>query len=361
MDPEIEKINTQLLLFASLAVICEILRRCIVEKPAVAQRCRIASLVLAWFAVSTTLTLFNKWMMTRWNGSGLHCPIFYSMSHMFLKGVYSYIWLLCKGRRPWSLELSTVLRASFGGCMTALDIAAQNEAILVGVAVVLSTMMRSLGLMFVLFCATALGVERCSLGITAAVSVVSLGLFLTTVGGTGFDTVGFLLILSSNTCSALRWVYTQMVLQRAYGGLDAVMTIWAQSPAATLTLVPLVLVHERDQVAAIFTDPHAALAYVVVLFPGTLAFFLLLFEIEVIRDTSALSMTVCSQLQGILLVIMASAIFGEHPSMLAGIGFAITVFGMVGYAYLKELQVADARETAPADYQLLAGDSAQAS
>ena len=57
------------------------IRRSDAAKASVAAALLAASLTFLWYSISTTLTIFNKWLMTRWNG-GFEYPLLTSSVHM---------------------------------------------------------------------------------------------------------------------------------------------------------------------------------------------------------------------------------------------------------------------------------------
>ena len=57
------------------------IRRSDAAKASVAAALLAASLTFLWYSISTTLTIFNKWLMTRWNG-GFEYHLLTSSVHM---------------------------------------------------------------------------------------------------------------------------------------------------------------------------------------------------------------------------------------------------------------------------------------
>lgn len=59
----------------------KLIRRSDAAKATVSAALLAASLTFLWYSISTTLTIFNKWLMTRWHG-GFEYPLLTSSVHM---------------------------------------------------------------------------------------------------------------------------------------------------------------------------------------------------------------------------------------------------------------------------------------
>jgi hypothetical protein len=60
------------------------IKRSEVAKAVVSKLLYAASLTCLWYSISTTLTIFNKWFMTIWDG-GFKFPLFATCIHMVSK------------------------------------------------------------------------------------------------------------------------------------------------------------------------------------------------------------------------------------------------------------------------------------
>lgn len=64
----------------------KLIRRSDTAKAIVAAALLAASLTFLWYSISTTFTIFNKWLMTRWHG-GFRYPLLTSSVHMVCEDV----------------------------------------------------------------------------------------------------------------------------------------------------------------------------------------------------------------------------------------------------------------------------------
>jgi len=339
MNADIAAILEELLFFLFLVCLSECARRLVKRsKPdsRAVQILLVASLVLGWYSVSITLVLLNKWVMKSWRG-GLHFPLFYTMSHMVLKGFFSFLYLTMSCHAPGKQRRSVCCSVSMVGVMTALDVAASNMSFLF-ITVSFYTMLKSASLIFILVLGAVLRIEQCSAGIAGTVVLISLGIFLTSYGETEFDRRGFWLVLSSEVFAAMRWLLTQKTLHSS--GLTAMQTVFYMSPASSLTLAPFIWLRERDELL-VLGEPNAASHYLLlVLLPGFLAFLLLLIEVHLVKVTSSLTLAVFGNLKSIVTILFSILVFGEKTTALQWSGLLTALVGMLIYARLKNQSVA---------------------
>jgi len=340
----IGKILSELGVFITLALASEsirlILRRQLGTAALVLQRLHVCTLVLCWYSVSITLVLYNKWVLAQWRGNGLPFPLFYTMSHMALKGVFSSSYLLFTGRCCDGALPKPNRRVFMGAClvgvMTGLDVAASNLSF-VFISVAFYTMLKSASLIFILVMATAVRVERCSLQIALTIIIICGGIFLASFGEASFDMTGFALVALSELFAAIRWIATQVILQE--GNLDAMTAVFYMSPASTLSLGPLVIARERAQLAEL-SDVGVFVDYLLIaVFPGFLAFLLLLVEVQLVKETSSLTLSVFGNLKSIVTIIVAIVIFGERTTLMQWCGLTVALGGMFAYSFVKNRTV----------------------
>eukprot|EP00930_Biecheleria_cincta_P048326 TRINITY_DN33656_c0_g1_i1.p2 TRINITY_DN33656_c0_g1~~TRINITY_DN33656_c0_g1_i1.p2 ORF type:complete len:230 (+),score=27.52 TRINITY_DN33656_c0_g1_i1:790-1479(+) len=122
------------------------------------------------------------------------------------------------------------------------------------------------------------------------------------------------------------------------------------SPAATLTLLPVAIARERNELATLWQIDVAAQYFLVVLFPGFLAFLLLLVEVQLVKVTSGLTMGVFGNLKTVVTIMFAILVFHEEASPLQWCGLVVALFGMFAYSYVKKRKAANLQATASAGF-----------
>lgn len=297
----------------------------------------ICSLTLGWYSTSITLVLLNKWVLSSWMGGGLDFPIFYTMTHMVLKGLFSLLYILVFRCRSAELpSWKTLKMASMIGVLVGLDVVASNISFQY-ITVTFYVMVKSSALLWILMFGMLANVEPCSPQIIAAVIVTASGMFLSTYGEADFNLTGFCLVLASEIFAAARWVSTQALMRDT--DLDAVTAVLYMFPGSTLSLLPLVFVREFDEVTRLISDGSQMLSYITLaVVPGFLAFGLIVLEVRLVQETSSLTLAVLGNLKSVATIMFAILIFRESATLPQWCGVTIGTVGMIWYSYFKELQ-----------------------
>ena len=122
--------------------------------------------VCCWYAVSVSLTIFNKWLYSIWRGGTFSLPVTATAMHMVVKA-FTAQWLISSRWSPFQ-EDSYVLSAQVTcllivpiGLATAADIALSNASFLF-ITVTLYTVLKSGTLLWILLWGICLRLESCS-------------------------------------------------------------------------------------------------------------------------------------------------------------------------------------------------------
>mmetsp|Transcript_53257 Transcript_53257/g.95580 ORF Transcript_53257/g.95580 Transcript_53257/m.95580 type:complete len:400 (-) Transcript_53257:56-1255(-) len=330
----VHKILLEMMFFIALLVICE-LNRYVLQRRGASQNLLkallVCSLVLGWYAVSVTLILFNKWVLT----AGLTCPTFYTDSHMCLKGLLALAYyVVASGEAIPRLPAKLFLGLSLAGAFASLDIMCSNLSLL-SISTSLYTLFKSCSLMFVLVFGVITFVEPISVPIVTTVTLVSVGMFLMLDTDTAFNATGIGLVLSSEVFAALRWIVTQVLVQHEVSAMAAVLYM---SPAATLTLVPVWIVREPhvfQEVSGMVQENGWLLSAGIFFFPGVLSFLLLLIEVQLVVETSSLTLTAFGSLKSVVTVLFAVAVFGDTVSPIQWAGMLVACIGLLTYSHAR--------------------------
>lgn len=299
----------------------------------------VCSLVLGWYSVSVTLVLFNKWVLSSWMEGGLKFPIFYTLTHMFFKGVFSLTYLVCVRCQPLpAVSWRTVRMATFIGVFVGLDVVASNLSFQY-ISITFYVMVKASALIWILIFGVAAGLEPCSPQIVATILVIATGIFLSLNGEAHFNVTGFWLVFASEVFAAARWVATQALMRE--GEVDSVIAVLYMSPGSTLTLVPLVLVRERHELHVMLADEKmASTDWLLMLVPSFLAFLLLIIEVQLVKETSSLTLSVFGNLKSIVTILFAIVVFKESAAPKQWCGLIVGMLGIMGYSYFKNVQQA---------------------
>lgn len=298
----------------------------------VRQVLKICSLVLAWYTVSITLILYNKWVISYWEHDGVGFTVLYTSTHMLIKGLLASGFFIVQGKSLPRIEKYSIVILSLAGALAAFDIAASNVS-LIYLSASFYTFLKSASVVFTLVFATLLCIETWSVSIVTTVVLVSLGMFITTYGETNFNLVGFVLVMMSECFAAMRWLLTEIALKGQ--NLDAMTIVLYMSPASFVSLVPFVVQHEQAELRKLSNWHDSGIFLLLIAFPATLAFLLILVEIYIIKETSSLTLTVFGNLKSVATIVFAVFVFKEETTVLQWVGLVVALTGMIAYSHAR--------------------------
>merc|ERR1712039_205537 len=228
-----------------------------------------------------------------------------------------------------------VKTASSIGVLVGLDVVASNLSFQY-ITVTFYVMVKASALVWILVFGSLANLEACSPQIIVTVLIISSGIFFSSYGEAEFNATGFGLVLASEIFAAARWVGTQALMSDTE--IDSVTAVLYMSPGSTLSLLPLVLARERDEIAGLLAGGEQTVNYaLLVLVPSFLAFALLILEVRLVKETSSLTLAVLGNLKSIMTILFAIVVFRETATPIQWCGVMLGTFGMLWYTYFKSL------------------------
>ena len=370
-------------------------------------------LVLAWFGLSTALALFNKQLFGKRKG-GFPAPLLLTSLQFFMQWLLAHVFLtrVAPGmapRRPmpWRVFFARVAPV---GVFMGLDIGLSNVS-LVYVTVSFYTLVKTSSILFLLAFAFAFRVEPFSRRVVFAVATLALGEVLVVRGERRFDASGFVLCLLAAACSGLRWVLSQTVLHagkktrratvevvndggNASGNDGAFRSPWclfflaeddpstrlrrshgmhsppailrAMMPAMASVVFAFSCFKERWWVTLPGsrwdpTDPiDLATDVGVALVGASVALLMSASEFELVKETSAVTVSVIGAAKDAVTVLASVVVFGDDFGVENVFGLAFVVAGVFAYNWHKreserEATLSAARERAAFDEEKTGG------
>ncbi|KAG6420723.1 hypothetical protein SASPL_117260 [Salvia splendens] len=190
-------------------------------------------LILAWYAISTFLTLYNKTLLGDDLGK-FPAPLLMNTIHFVMQAALStaitWYWpeMFHSSVMSWSDYFARVVPTALS---TAMDVNLSNAS-LVFISVTFSTMCKSASPIFLLVFAFAFRLESPSVKLFGIMFVISAGILLTgntcytstededsklstqiVAKETEFDFWGFIFVMLAAVMSGFRWTMTQILLQ----------------------------------------------------------------------------------------------------------------------------------------------------
>lgn len=285
--------------------------------------------VATWIGLSSSVILFNKWILSTLN---FQYPVILTTYHLIFSTIMTQ--LLARyttyldGRKTVKMTGRVYLRAIVPiGFFFSLSLIAGNLTYLY-LSVAFIQMLKAIMPVAVLISGWALGVSQPNLKVFLNVSAIVVGVIIASFGEIKFVWIGVIYQLAGIACEALRLTMVQRLLSSADFKMDPLVSLYYFAPVcAAMNLV----------VALFWEVPKITMAEVYhVGFPmfflnGMCAFMLNVAVVMLIGKTSSLVLTLCGVLKDILLVIASILIWGTEVSALQFFGYSIALCGMVYY------------------------------
>ncbi|XP_076938745.1 putative sugar phosphate/phosphate translocator At1g06470 [Bidens hawaiensis] len=291
--------------------------------------------ILVWYTFSTFLTLYNKTLLGDDLGR-FPAPLLMNTIHFGMQAVFSkaivYFW--SERFQPtvpmsWKDYFMRVVPTAVG---TALDINLSNAS-LVFISVTFATMCKSAAPIFLLIFAFAFRLESPSFKLLGIMLIISAGVLLTVAKETEFDLWGFIFVMLAAVMSGFRWSMTQILLQKEVYGLKNPLTLMSYvTPVMALLTALLSLVMDpwgEFKTSSYFDSSwHIMRSCFLMLFGGTLAFFMVLTEYILVSVTSAVTVTIAGIVKEAVTILVAVFYFHDEFTWLKGGGLVIIIFGV---------------------------------
>lgn len=291
--------------------------------------------ILVWYTFSLFLTLYNKSLLGDDLGK-FPAPLLMNTIHFGMQAVLSkaitWIWWERFHKDvhiTWRDYFSKVVPTALA---TALDINLSNAS-LVFVSVTFATMCKSASPIFLLLFAFAFRLESPSLKLFGIILVISVGILLTVAKETEFEFWGFIFVMLAAVMSGFRWCMTQILLQREAYGLKNPLTLMSYvTPVMALATGFSSLLmdpwHEFPVNEYFNSSWHVMRSCLLMLFGGTLAFFMVLTEYVLISVTSAVTVTIAGIVKEAVTILVAVFYFHDNFTWLKGVGLLTIIIGV---------------------------------
>lgn len=305
--------------------------------------------IAAWYLLSVTVLMANKLIL---RARSFDYPFLASFTYMALKWLLSRLMLLASGQPPlafngWRPYLCTIAAA---GVLTSLDVSLSLASYFYVTVTFVVTVKSSAPCWQLLF-GTLLGIEQARLELLAVVLVVSVGVGLAARGEFTFSWLPFSLLLGSAALAGLRGCLLQrllhcnpaagnevpgLLLQRRQG-VHPLQLMAALAPWSTLASALTTAVFEGT---ALWRAEQAKLPLASVLIPrlagvGVIVFCLVLVEMEIIRRTSALTLSIAGTVKEAFAIVVAEQLFHDQLGPLNVVGIVLCLTGTQLYAWTK--------------------------
>uniref|UniRef100_U5EVP5 Putative solute carrier family 35 member c2 n=1 Tax=Corethrella appendiculata TaxID=1370023 RepID=U5EVP5_9DIPT len=291
-------------------------------------------LILCYFALSIGLTFYQRILL-----QNFHYPLSVVSYHLFIKLVLSatirIIYRCITKKSRILLDWRTSFRKiSPTGLASGIDIGFSNWGLAL-VTISLYTMTKSTTIIFILFFAILLGLEKKSWSIVMIVVMISGGLTMFTYKTTQFDALGFAFLLFASLSSGVRWSFAQVIMQKSKLGLhNPIDMIFHMQPWMILSILPFTIGIEGQAIFDYFYKyEEIDMSQVIVIWMklsigAFIAFAMEISEFLVLTNTSSLTLSVAGIFKEICQLVLAVEIDGDQLSLMNILGLVMCLGGI---------------------------------
>ncbi|KTW30170.1 hypothetical protein T552_00647 [Pneumocystis carinii B80] len=294
--------------------------------------------ISSWFFFSILLSLYNKWLFSD-KHLNFTFPLFAGSIHIVIEYFFSIIIMkLFPQFQPPSnsFEMKDYLTKIIPcGVATSLEIGFSNAS-LKTISLSLYTMCKSSSLGFVLLFSFIFGLEKVRISLIIVIVIMMIGVVMMASAQTEFIFQGFLMVIAASIFGGLKWSLVQILYADNSVAFNPISFIYFLSPSIFFSLVIFSLLIEglKDIVYTSFWD-YGVNSLVILIFPGIIAFAMIVSEYWLIKRTSIITLSVAGICKEVITMGASAIIFKDHLELINILGFIVTIIGIILYNIMK--------------------------
>eukprot|EP01120_Amphizonella_sp_Union-15-10_P016947 TRINITY_DN923_c0_g1_i1.p1 TRINITY_DN923_c0_g1~~TRINITY_DN923_c0_g1_i1.p1 ORF type:complete len:354 (-),score=24.18 TRINITY_DN923_c0_g1_i1:36-1097(-) len=292
--------------------------------------------VLCWMTLNISCNFFNRILFFH---LGWHFPILLTLSHG-VTCVFYYTLCTKSGLADFeSISLNYFLRFIVPSGLFLCSTIVLNNIGLDFIDVASTQIIKSLTPMFTAFFSIFFLNQREPLIVYPIFFICSLGVALSTEQtGTNVSSLGVVLVTASALCLSMATTLQQLILTRISDAkrLHPMSLVFYTTPVEMCLLMPLFLIFELPNYAERNQTTQSPRFLVFLIFLDATCVFLLRWVQNItIKSTSALTVTVISQVKFVIVIAISSVFFGYSLTLKKFIGLCLLVIGTSSYGILR--------------------------
>ncbi|KAL1841040.1 hypothetical protein VTJ49DRAFT_7471 [Mycothermus thermophilus] len=285
--------------------------------------------VSVWIALSSSVILYNKWILSE---RAFEFPVFLTTYHLAFATLMTQLLAryttLLDGRKTVKMTGRVYLRAIVPiGFFFSLSLICGNRAYLY-LSVAFIQMLKATTPVAVLFSSWMLGVSQPNLRVFLNVSVIVIGVIIASIGEIKFMWIGFIYQIAGIIFEALRLTMVQRLLSSAEFKMDPLVSLYYFAPVCAVMNLVVAVFWELPKLTMDDIDRVGLIHFFL---NGLCAFMLNVSVVFLIGKTSSLVLTLCGVLKDVLLVIASMILFASPVTGLQFFGYSIALGGMIYY------------------------------
>ncbi|TDZ23090.1 putative sugar phosphate/phosphate translocator [Colletotrichum orbiculare MAFF 240422] len=285
--------------------------------------------VVVWISLSSSVILFNKWILDTLN---FRYPVILTTYHLTFATIMTQIlarWTnVLDGRKSVKMTGRVYVRAIVPiGVFFSLSLICGNLTYLY-LSVAFIQMLKATTPVAVLLSGWALGVSQPNLKVFLNVSIIVVGVIIASMGEIKFVWIGVIYQIGGVIFEALRLTMVQRLLSSADFKMDPLVSVYYFAPVCAVMNLAVALVWEIPKCSM---DQVYNVGLFTFFLDGLCAFLLNVSVVFLIGKTSSLVLTLCGVLKDVMLVVASMMIWGTQVTGLQFFGYSIALGGMVYY------------------------------
>jgi len=294
-----------------------------------------AYLICQWVFLSSTIILFNKYLLSTVH---FHFPLSLVILHMVFISACAFIWKqLGWVDVPQVAPVDILTRFAPVAVCFALSLGLGNAAYLY-ISVAFVQMLKASTPVAVLLASFAFDLEKPNMSLFTFILLIATGVATSAYGQLQLDVIGVVLQMAAVVCEAMRLCLVNIALTSKGFKLSPIAFLYFVAPLCVVALLPAWLWFEATAISHNHFGPVRRTGVGMLLLNSSVAFFLNLATMALIKNTSALTLNVAGVFKDVLLIIWSVLISGAVVTHLQYVGYGIALVGVCGYSSYKRAQ-----------------------
>jgi len=303
-----------------------------------------AYLICQWIFLSSTIILFNKYLLSTVN---FHFPLSLVILHMVFISVCAFIWKrLGWVDVPEVAPVDILTRFAPVALCFALSLGLGNAAYLY-ISVAFVQMLKASTPVAVLLASFAFELEKPNVSLFTFILFIATGVATSAYGQLQLNVIGVVLQMAAVVCEAMRLCLVNIALTSKGFKLSPIAFLYFVAPLCVVALLPAWLWFEASAISHNHFGPVRRTGVGMLLLNSSVAFFLNLATMALIKNTSALTLNVAGVFKDVLLIIWSVLISGAVVTHVQYVGYGIALVGVCGYSSYKRAQQQQQQQVAP--------------
>lgn len=293
--------------------------------------------VVQWIAVSSGLTMFNKYVLS----SGFHYPMLMTSWHMLICTIGSRLLLLVRpdlfpsltGENKIAMTPEILAYRIFPiALFFATSLILANTAYIYLSVAYVQMIKASIPVitMFIMFC---FKLEEPTSPLMKIIFIISGGVMMAAHGERHFNMFGFVVCVCGVCAEACRLTLVNVLLSGKGLKMDALTGLYYFSPLCFMLIATACYLLEFWTIPA---DAIETLGYGTFLLNGFVAFYLNLATVYLIKECNALVMCLGGIVKDVFLVSVSTVLFNAEISNQQVVGYGIALVGLHCYKEFKK-------------------------